>query len=122
MTMIEFMPESAGNVVGVKATGKLTAKDYEQTLIPKLEETFAAHGKLNVLFFMDESFEGWDLAAAWDDASYGLRHRADFDKLAIVGGPPWVEWCIKLSGFLMKGEIRIFSRDQLASAWDWVKG
>jgi hypothetical protein len=30
-------------------------------------------------------------------------HQADFDKLAVVGGPAWVDWCIKLGGFLMKG-------------------
>lgn len=120
--MIEFMPESSGNILGVKASGKLTDADYKHVLIPKFESLFKQHGKLNVLFYMDEAFEGWDLEAAWDDASYGLRHRADFNKLAVVGGPAWVEWCIKLSGFLMKGEIKVFPADQLESAWKWLKG
>jgi SpoIIAA-like len=119
--MIEFMPESSGRVVGVRATGTLTDADYKNTLIPKLEALFAQYGKLNVLFCMGEDFEGWDLEAAWDDASYGLKHRADFGKLAVVGGPIWVEWCMKLSGFLMKGEIRIFPLDSLEEAWAWVK-
>jgi hypothetical protein len=119
--MIEFMSESSGNVVGIRATGKLTDADYKQTLIPRIESLFGEHGKVSVLFYMDESFEGWDLDAAWDDASYGLRHRADFEKLAVVGGPAWVDWCIKLGGFLMKGEIRIFPVDRLDRAWDWVK-
>jgi hypothetical protein len=108
--MIEFMSESSGNVTGIRATGKLTDADYKQTLIPRLESLFGEHGKVNVLFYMDESFEGWDL----DD-------RADFEKLAVVGGPAWVDWCIKLGGFLMKGEIRIFPVDQLDRAWNWVK-
>lgn len=117
--MIEIMPESSGNVVGVRASGKLTDAEYKQVLIPKLEALFDQYGKLDVLFYMDEAFVGWDLEAAWDDASYGLRHRADFGKLAAVGGPAWVEWCIKLSGFLMIGEIRIFPADQLDRAWAW---
>ena len=120
--MIEFMPESGGNVVGVKASGKLTDADYEQTLIPKLEAAFRQHGRLNLLFYMDRSFEGWSRDAAWDDASYGLRHRADFGRLAVVGGPAWVDWCIRLAGFLMKGEIRIFPADKLQVAWEWVRG
>ncbi|MHA1564890.1 MAG: STAS/SEC14 domain-containing protein [Alphaproteobacteria bacterium] len=119
--MIEVMSESSGNVVGVRATGKLTDTEYKEVLIPKLEALFNQHGKLDVLFYMDEAFVGWDLDAAWDDASYGLKHRADFDKLAVVGGPTWVEWCIKLSGFLMKGEVKIFAADQLDRAWDWIK-
>ena len=119
--MIEIMPQSDGNIVGVKASGKLTDTEYKQVLIPKLEALFDQYGELAVLFYMDETFVGWDLEAAWDDASYGLKHRADFSKLAIVGGPAWVEWCVKLSGFLMKGEIRIFAADQLDRAWAWIK-
>ena len=119
--MIEFMPESSGNVVGVKTIGTLTDTDYKDTLIPKLESLFQQYGKLNVLIYMGKDFEGWDLKAAWDDASFGLKHRADFEKLAVVGGPGWVEWCIKLSGFLMKGEIKTFSLDSLDEAWGWIK-
>lgn len=119
--VIEIMPESSGNVLGVRASGKLTDAEYKQLLIPKLEALFEQYGKLNVLFYMDEAFEGWNLEAAWDDASYGLKHRADFDKLAVVGGPAWVEWCIKLSGFLMKGEIKIFPVKRLEQAWKWIK-
>jgi len=119
--MFEFMPQSSGNIIGIRATGKLTDADYRKFLIPRMEEAFAKHGKLNVLFAMDDDFEGWDLQAAWDDASYGLQHRADFDRLALVGGPKWVDWCIKLSGFLMKGEIRLFDADRLDKAWDWVR-
>lgn len=119
--MIEFMSESAGNTIGIRASGKLTKADYETTLIPQLTELFKAHGKLNIVFYMDDAFEGWDLEAAWDDASYGLMHHADFARLAVVGGPVWVDWCIKLSGFLMKGEIKVFPSDQLDQAWQWLR-
>ena len=47
--MIEFMDESAGNVVGVRASGKLTDADYKETLIPGLEKLFEQHGRLRVL-------------------------------------------------------------------------
>lgn len=119
--MIEILPESRGNILGFRATGTLSDRDYKEIVIPKLESLFAAHGKLNVLFFMDEDFEGWDMKGAWDDASYGMKHRADFEKLALVGGPEWVHWCFKLAGFLMKGEIRIFPVDELEKAWAWIE-
>ncbi|RMD62494.1 MAG: STAS/SEC14 domain-containing protein [Alphaproteobacteria bacterium] len=119
--MIEIMPQSSGNVIGIKAGGRLSDADYRQILIPCLEERLKQHRKLNILFYMDETFTGWDLEAAWDDASYGLRHRADFDRIAVVGAPPWVEWCIRLIGFLMKGEIRVFPAEQLDQAWAWIK-
>ena len=75
--MIELMPESAGNIVGIRATGTLTGADYEKVLIPRLEELFGEYGRLRILLCMDEEFAGWDLSAAWDDAAFGLTHRAD---------------------------------------------
>jgi SpoIIAA-like len=120
--MIEFMDESTGKFVGIRASGKLTDKDYKDILIPKLETLTKDQEKLDLLFFMDKDFEGWDLHAAWDDMTYGLQHVADFEKLAIVGGPKWIEWCIKACGFLFRGEIRIYPEDELEKAWEWVAG
>jgi len=120
--MIEFMSESDRNIVGIRASGRLTDADYKRDLTPRLESLFNQFGQLSILLFLEDSFEGWDLQAAWDDASLGIRHRADFDKIAVVGAPAWVEWCIRLAGFLMKGEIRTFRSDQLIAAWKWIRG
>jgi hypothetical protein len=77
---------------------------------------------LSILFLMDETFTGWELGAAWDDAAYGLKHRADFARIALVGGPKWVGWCMAATGFLIKGEIRTFPAEHLQKAWAWVEG
>jgi len=86
-----------------------------------LEERFTEHGKLRVLFHADPGFQGWDLKAAWDDTAFGFAHVADFERLALVGAPDWVVWCVKLSAFLFKGEVRVFPADDLDAAWDWVR-
>jgi hypothetical protein len=119
--MIEIMAESSGNIIGMKAIGTLTDADYEEMLMPRLERLFAQYQKLRVLFYMGEEFAGWTVSAAWDDARLGLNHRADFEKIAVVGGPGWIKWCAKFTAFLITGEIRTFSANQLQDAWDWVK-
>jgi hypothetical protein len=119
--MIEIMAESSGSIIGIKAIGTLTDADYKDVLMPKLEALFAQHRKLRILFYMGEEFAGWTVGAAWDDARLGLNHRSDFEKIAIVGGPRWIEWCIKFATFLITGEIRTFPADKLQDAWDWVK-
>lgn len=119
--MIEFMERSSGKAVAIRATGQLSKHDYDAVLIPELERLFAEHGKLDLLFYMDTAFEGWDLGASWEDFSYGLQHRADFGKIAVVGGPAWVAWCVKLSGFLMKGEMRVLPTEALEEAWNWIR-
>lgn len=120
--MIEFMDESTGKFLGIRASGTLSDADYENVLIPKLDELFDTHGKLDVLVFLDDSFQGWDMHALWDDASFGMKHRADFEKLALVGGPDWIHRGVKAFRFLMKGEIRTYPSDQIESAWQWVAG
>jgi len=119
--VFEFMPESNANLVGIRVRGRLTDADYKDVLIPRLEALFDAHGALDLLILFDESFEGWDLEAAWDDLSLGLRHRTDFRKLALVGAPRWVALTMKLSAFLMKGETRMFPADRRDEAWAWVR-
>jgi len=118
--MLQLMEGSGGKVVGIQAGGKLTEADYKD-LLPKLEERFRKFGKLNVLFYADESFEGWNMEAAWEDTSFGFAHISDFERLALVGAPDWVVWCVKLSAFLFKGEVRVFEASELQSAWDWVR-
>jgi hypothetical protein len=119
--MLEIMTESGGALVGVHASGTLHEEDY-RAFLPELEKRFREHGKLRIVFYADENFEGWDTRAAWDDMSFGIKHASDFERLALVGAPAWVVWCIKLSAFLMKGDIKVFPGDALDDAWAWAKG
>jgi hypothetical protein len=82
--MLKIMEESEGNVVGICASGKLAEADYKG-LLPELERRFREFGKLNFLFHADETFEGWNMDAAWEDASFGFAHISDFERLALVG-------------------------------------
>ncbi|GAB4348455.1 MAG: hypothetical protein Kow0026_02970 [Oricola sp.] len=120
--MFEFMDESTGKFVGIRASGTLTDADYKTVLIPKLEALMAEHGKLDLLLYLDDDFEGWDAGAAWDDARFGMQHRADFEKLAVVGGPAWVRKGLMAFAFLMKGQVRTYPSDELEKAWEWVAG
>ena len=119
--MIEVMPESQGKVLGVKMSGKITAREYEDVIIPGLEAVFQEHGKARLLYLLDEGFQGAEAGAIWDDTKLGLKHRNDFEKLALVGGSKWMDWLTKLCAKIMAGETKTFSSEQLQEAWDWLK-
>jgi hypothetical protein len=63
--------------------------------------------------------EGWEPRAAWDDFRFGLNHRSDFRKLAVVGGAPWQKLAAKSSDWVLSGETRYF--DDYASALAWLE-
>jgi hypothetical protein len=119
--MIELMPESQGNVAGVKVSGKITAKEYEDTVIARLDAIIKEHGKARFMWYLDEGFQGAEAGAVWDDTKFGFKHRNDFEKLALVGGSKWMDWLTKLAAKIISGETRTFPREQLQEAWDWLK-
>ena len=85
--MLAIMTQSHDNVIGVQGRGKVTDQDYLEVLIPKLEEVLKNYGKARFLYYLDKDFAGWEMGAMWEDAKFGLRHKDDFEKIAVVGGP-----------------------------------
>lgn len=118
--MIEIMKESTGAVLAVKATKKLSGDDYTVVWIPALKKVIDEHEKVKCLLYMDENFEGWELKAMWEDAKFGFAHRNDFDKLAVVGGPKWVEWGTKVASAMISGEVKTYETVQLDKALKWI--
>ncbi|MGA5544942.1 STAS/SEC14 domain-containing protein [Mycobacterium sp. NPDC051198] len=119
--MIELMPESADNVVGIRFVGKLSPSDYRDVLDRHIEALLQQFATLRVLILVDKSFDGWTLSAAWANTVFDLKHRGDFEKIAMVGAPRWEQWCVqKPASWLMRGELRTYPRDRLDEAWQWL--
>jgi hypothetical protein len=119
--MIEIRPESQGNILVLKATGKLTRRDYKEVLIPRLESIIHEHGKARLLLDMGDEFQGWKAMALWDDIHFGLKHRSDFEKMGVIAAPRWVGWMLKLGSVLISGELRTFSPTDRAAAVAWIE-
>jgi hypothetical protein len=74
-TLLDGYPD---NVVALRAEGVITHDDYEQTLIPIIEERISALGKIGLLYWCGQEFEGFSAGAMWDEARFGLTHLGDF--------------------------------------------
>lgn len=119
--MIEILPESQGNTLGVKASGKVTDQDYKEILIPAADKLLSEHGRGRFLYYLSREFQGFELGAMLDDVKYAGKHSDKFDKIALVGGPKWIEWTTKVAKHFVKAEIKDFTDEQLAEAWAWVR-
>jgi len=120
--MIEIMRQSAAKTLVVKATKMLTSEDYEEIFIPRLRQLIDQFGKIRVLLYLDENFSGWELGAAWDDAVFGLQHRYDFEKVAVVADQQWVAWATKVGSYFMDGQVTTYKLSEFQDAITWVKG
>jgi hypothetical protein len=118
--MIRVSEKSEGKVVVLEAEGRLTDQDYKQVLIPRLESVISERGKARVLFDLGEKFRGWEWKALWDDARFGIAHRNDFEKMAVITDRRWISWAAKVGARFVGGEIKTFSPNQRAEACSWI--
>lgn len=118
--MIERIEDLPDGVIGFEVSGKVSAKDYETVLIPAVEAA-AAHGKpMRLLYCIGPGFEGYDMGAMWEDAKVGLRHLAQWQRIAVVTDVVWIRGAMKAFGFALPAELRVFDNAALEQARRWL--
>ncbi|MHC4955924.1 MAG: SpoIIAA family protein [Planctomycetota bacterium] len=108
------------NSVWFRLSGKITDEDYELVLVPAITEILDWHSKVHCLMEFSDEYEGYKLGAMWEDTKFGLKNRKDLARVAVVGATGWIEWGAKLGDKLIGGELRTFTTDQAAAAWEWL--
>ncbi|MHA3093073.1 SpoIIAA family protein [Acinetobacter brisouii] len=117
MTFIQGLPE---NVIGITASGHISASDYETILVPAIEAALAQHGKIRVLYHIADDFSGFTPGAMWDDMKLGLGHLPAWERMAIVTDVNWVAHATSLFKFIMPCPVQVFALSQLAEAKQWI--
>lgn len=108
------------DVIGLDFRGLITAKDYEQTIIPLVESKIESKKTVKLLAVFGTYFDGYSAGAMWDDLSIGLKHLTSFDKIAIVTDEEWLRHSTKFFAFLMPSQVMVFSLSELDQAKDWI--
>lgn len=97
--------------------GKLTHKDYG-VFVPIVDKALKEAKGLEADILIDmREFTGWEMWAAWDDMKFGLEHRNDFAKMAIVADKQWEEVSVDMMSHLMKGKVKHFKKRDKALEW-----
>jgi hypothetical protein len=118
--MHTIMPESQGNVVGVRVTDKVTQEDLD-TLTAEFEVRIRENGHLRLLIVLDD-FHGWDSVGTMIK-DFKMESHADkyLERVAMVGENKRQEWATKFSKVLTKSEVKYFDKSELPQAWAWVQ-
>ncbi|HEV3304047.1 MAG TPA: STAS/SEC14 domain-containing protein [Planctomycetaceae bacterium] len=110
---------SAGRVLEVRVTGKLTKEAY-QKFVPAVDAQIKEYGKLRILFVMQD-FHGWTAGAMWEDLKFDLKHWKDIERLAIVGDKKWEKGMAAFCKPFTKASIRYFDVAQVDEARQWLE-
>ena|SRR5437762_4496035 len=118
--MIEIISGMPDNVLAVTARGTVRAQDYENVLLPAVDEVLKRHKKIRFLFRTGKDFAGYTPGAMWDDAKLGIQHLTAFEKIAVVSDAPWLVQATRLFRFLIPCPVKVFSSEKLPDAEAWI--
>ncbi len=115
---VELDPELDGKILNVRVSGKLVKEDYER-FMPEFRKLIERHGKLRVLFRMDD-FHGWTAGALWEDIKVDVKHFRDVERIAMVGDKAWEKGMSVFCKPFTTATIRYFDHDHLDEARQWL--
>ena len=118
--MLEKLNDLPLGIEGLRATGEVTESDYEQIVVPLLEEARRGGRRIRFLYQFGPEFKGFSVGGAWQDTKVGLRFMRLFAGCAIVTDLDWLKEGTHLMGFFMPCPVRVFGNQDLAAAASWL--
>lgn len=120
--MIQFIEQLPANMVGFKATGEVTERDFSETVMPKVKELVDKTGTLNYMLVLDTSVKNFTAGAWFKDAMMGIKHLTKWNRAAIVTDVEGIRSFTGIFSVLMPGEFKGFEHKDLQVAIDWASG
>ncbi len=120
--MLRVLTDLPEGITGVKAVGRVSREDYEQTLEPLLDRARTEGRRMRFLYELGSEFEGFTPGAAWEDLRLGMRSMQLFDGCAVLGDHPVMRGALRVATFLMPCPIRVFPETAREEALSWLRG
>jgi SpoIIAA-like len=121
--MVEALADMPPGTLGFRISGTITRDEYHELLAP-VHETLERGEKVRYLVVTAPDFHGLDVGALWEDVkaagSVGLKHRASWERFAVVTDKDWMRNAIAAFGWVSPGELRVFEPDELEAATAWL--
>ncbi|MEB3276234.1 MAG: STAS/SEC14 domain-containing protein [Cyanobacteriota bacterium] len=117
ITLLEDLPQGT---LGLSFSGEVTGDDDDRVLVPAIEAALDQHGRIKALLVFGPEFQGYTLAAAWDDTSLGLRHWDGFERLAVATDVPWLRQSFRAIGLVLPYPVRLFNGEEVDQARRWL--
>jgi len=118
--MIHHLENLPSNIVGFKATGEITQKDFTEIVMPKVKALIDETDKLNYLLVLETSLKNFTIGAWMKDAMMGIKHLTKWNRAAIVSDVEAIRNFTNFFSYLMPGEFKGFEHHELQEAIDWV--
>jgi hypothetical protein len=113
--MIELIHGLPKNVVGITTRGRVTREDWNDVLLPAIDEALRRHEKIRLYYEIASRYPG----AGWDILDLATDK---LERIAVVSDAAWVKWVANALYFLITSKVRIFTKEEEEESRVWITG
>jgi hypothetical protein len=121
--MVEQLEEMLPGTIGFRATGRVTADEYREVLLPAITAAVEA-GEVRMLFAVGPGFERFEPGALLQDTklgvTLGIPNWGAWKRTAVVTDVDWIAHAIHLFKWMTPGEVAVYVLEELDEAKAWV--
>jgi hypothetical protein len=121
--MVTVIPARGSGTLAFVISGRVTRADYQEVLLPPVREKISSGEQIRMLAVI-EDFRGLEPGTLLEDlraaAKLGSGQRSLASYFAVVTDTEWVRRGISLFGWIVPGEIRLFTIARRADAETWL--
>ncbi len=118
--MLTEIPDVPPGVIGFEVHGKIRSEDYQDILMPAVNNA-AANGEVRIVLVFP-TFEGLEGGAFWQDVKVGVENWSAWKRIALVTDVEWMKHGSDWFGWMTPGEVKHFALAERATAITWAAG
>ena len=118
--MIEKLSGLPDGVVGFEVSGKVSAEDFRDVVIPEIEKA-AQSGEVRFVVVIPE-FRGMTPGALWEDLKVAFENFRKWKRIALISDIQWMHHMTTVFGWMTPGEVKTFPMSERDQAIAWVSG
>lgn len=107
------------NIIQISLPQKIEETDFP-AIAKEVDVFIQQNGTINLLIDAS-SFSGWeDSNAIKSHMNFVKEHHHKIHRIALMSGHIWQQWIAQSVGIFLIPEIKIFEKNQIAEAKDWL--
>ncbi len=117
--MITTEYDADAKMLKVVYDGKVTAKDYEESLVPAIKKELKRDHTIRLVIDLSK-LDRFTLGAMFQDSKLGFDYMKKFEKVSIITGPGIIDDMKHLFEKMMPNKVKFFKPNQTQEAHNWA--
>ena len=118
--MLEIVDGFPEGVIAIAARQYVIATDYDNALIPLVEEALETRRKIRLYYELDKEFSGANAGSIFKYLGSLARYIFHWERIAVVTSSVWVFMGMSVLRLLMPGRFKLYRARHADAARGWI--